>query len=67
MTPATKRALEAADEMVPMLLRELNLTAAQWCIACHSADAFNGAPIKHKRSCPVGRYLAARKEIADDV
>ena len=67
MTPAVKRALKAADEMAPMFIRDFKPTTAKWCTACHSPDAFDVAPIKHTRACPVGRYLAARKEIADEV
>ena len=67
MTPAVKRALKAADEVTSRFIREFTPTAAKWCLACNSPDAVNGAPIMHRHTCPVGRYLAARKEIADDV
>lgn len=67
MTSAIKAALKAADALVPLFFalsgRNQEIVV---CKACWNGTQHPSQPIRHRDTCLVGVYLAARKEIGDD-
>ena len=62
--PAVVAALKAADKLAMQFTDHSHGDEVRWwCKACSSTMPFRERDIEHMKNCPVGRYLAVRKEI----
>ena len=66
LPPAVVAALKAADEMADFRITRHYIRDVEWrCSDCSAGIGKTRIATPHLRDCPVGRYLAARKEIKD--